>query len=37
MEPLHLSLWSIPTAIAAFVIHGGRLILFGRRMKAGAR
>jgi uncharacterized membrane protein len=37
MEPLHLSLWSIPTAIAAFVIHGARLILFGRRMKAAAR
>jgi uncharacterized membrane protein len=37
MEPLHLSLWSIPTAIAAFLIHGGRLILFGRRMKADVR
>lgn len=37
MEPLHLSLWSIPTAIAAFLIHGGRLILFGRRMKGTGR
>ncbi|HEX5379978.1 MAG TPA: DUF969 domain-containing protein [Phenylobacterium sp.] len=33
MEPLHLSLWSIPTAIAAFLIHGGRLILFGRAQR----
>jgi len=31
MEPLHLSLWSIPTAIAAFLIHGLRLILFSRK------
>ena len=31
MEPLHLSLWSIPTAIAAFLIHGLRLVLFSRK------
>jgi uncharacterized membrane protein len=35
LEPLQLSVWAIPTAIAAFVIHGARLVLFGRRQKAG--
>src|SRR3546814_8968410 len=25
IEPLHFSLWAIPTAIAAFIIHGLRL------------
>jgi uncharacterized membrane protein len=33
MDPIHLSLWAIPSALAAFLIHGGRLILFGRRMR----
>jgi len=33
IDPLHLSLWAIPTAIAAFLIHGVRLVLFDRRMK----
>ena len=38
MEPLHLSLWAIPTAIAAFVVHGARLIFFGRKVaRAQAR
>ncbi|WP_304170307.1 DUF969 domain-containing protein [Phenylobacterium aquaticum] len=32
MEPLHLSLWAIPTAIAAFLLHSARLILFGRNI-----
>jgi len=36
MDPIHLSLWAIPTAIAAFLIHGARLILFGRRLKGRA-
>ncbi len=31
IEPFHLSVWAIPTAIAAFVIHGARLMLFDRR------
>lgn len=31
VEPLALSVWAIPTAIAALVIHGTRLILFDRR------
>ena len=31
VQPLELSFWSIPTAIAAFIVHGARLILFDRR------
>ncbi|USQ94072.1 DUF969 domain-containing protein [Caulobacter sp. RL271] len=34
VEPLRLSMWAIPSAIAAFVIHGARLLLFDRRLKA---
>jgi uncharacterized membrane protein len=30
VEPLTLSVWAIPTAIAAFVLHGARLLLFDR-------
>ena len=30
VEPLHLSVWAIPTAIAAFIVHGARILLFGR-------
>ncbi|MBD3761195.1 DUF969 domain-containing protein [Sphingomonadaceae bacterium G21617-S1] len=33
IEPLHLSVWAIPTAIAAFLIHGTRLLLFDRRRR----
>ena len=33
IEPLHLSLWAIPSAIAAFVIHGARVLLFERRLR----
>jgi uncharacterized membrane protein len=33
VEPLHLSLWAIPTAIAAFLIHAPRLLLLDRRLK----
>ena len=36
LEPLQLSVWAIPTAIAAFLIHGARLVLFGRRQRAAA-
>jgi len=32
VEPAHLALWAIPTAIAAFVIHGIRLMLLDRRL-----
>ena len=34
IEPLHFSLWAIPTAIAAFLIHGLRLRRLDRRMAA---
>lgn len=33
VEPLQLSIWAIPTAIAALLIHGTRLLLFDRRFK----
>ncbi|MEG3175128.1 DUF969 domain-containing protein [Sphingomonas sp. RB3P16] len=32
LEPFQLSVWAIPAAIAAFVIHGARLLLFDRRI-----
>ncbi|GAA4213448.1 DUF969 family protein [Sphingomonas endophytica] len=32
IEPFHLSVWAIPTAIAAALIHGTRLWLFDRRL-----
>ncbi|WP_440978101.1 DUF969 domain-containing protein [Sphingomonas pseudosanguinis] len=39
LEPFQLSVWAIPTAIAAFVIHGARLLLLDRRLarRAGER
>ena len=30
LAPLALSVWAIPTAVAAFVVHGFRLLRFGR-------
>jgi uncharacterized membrane protein len=36
LEPLQLSVWAIPTAIAAFVIHGTRLLLFDRAARKTA-
>ena len=33
IQPLHLSLWAIPTAILAFVIHATRLFLLDRKLK----
>lgn len=36
IEPFHLSVWAIPTAIAAFLIHGTRLFLLDRRLRGGA-
>jgi uncharacterized membrane protein len=33
VAPLDLALWAIPTAILAFLIHGARLLLLGRRLK----
>ena len=35
IQPLHLSMWAIPTAIAAFLIHGFRLWLLDRRLARG--
>ncbi|MBI1198047.1 MAG: DUF969 family protein [Phenylobacterium sp.] len=35
MDPIHLSLWAIPTAVAAFAIHAVRLVLFDRRHGRG--
>ena len=32
LEPLELSVWAIPTAIAAFLIHGARLMLLDRKL-----
>ncbi|MGB3722563.1 MAG: DUF969 domain-containing protein [Pacificimonas sp.] len=34
LEPLQLSVWAIPTAIAAFIIHGYRLWRFDKGLKA---
>jgi uncharacterized membrane protein len=31
VEPLQLSVWAIPTAIAAFIVHGARLLRMDRR------
>ncbi len=32
LEPFQLSVWAIPTAIAAFLIHGARLLWLDRRL-----
>ena len=37
LAPLHLALWAIPSAIAAFLIHGARLMLLDRRLKRGGK
>jgi uncharacterized membrane protein len=36
LDPLQLSVWAIPSAVAAFVIHGARLVLFERRLRRAA-
>lgn len=33
VEPLQLSVWAIPSAIAALIVHGARLILFDRSIR----
>ena len=33
LAPLELAVWAIPTAIAAFLIHGTRLLLLDRRLR----
>jgi uncharacterized membrane protein len=32
LDPIHLSVWAIPSALAAFAIHATRLALFDRRL-----
>lgn len=34
LEPFELSVWAIPTAIAAFIVHGWRLMQLDRRLHA---
>ena len=36
LDPIHVSVWAILTALAAFAIHGARL-LFDRRLARGAK
>lgn len=33
LTPFQLSVWAIPSAVCAFLIHGARLLLFDRRLK----
>ncbi|MEQ1756395.1 MAG: DUF969 domain-containing protein [Micropepsaceae bacterium] len=33
LAPFDLSMWAIPTAVAAFAVHGARLLLFDRGIK----
>ena len=37
LAPLELALWAIPTAICAFLIHGGRLLWFDRSLSSPSR
>ena len=34
LSPIELAVWAIPTAIAAFLIHGGRLLLLDRKLSS---
>jgi uncharacterized membrane protein len=36
MDPIHLSLWAIPSAIVAFILHATRLMLFDRSLRGAA-
>ena len=36
LEPLQIALWALPTAIAAFIIHAVRIVLFQRRLDRAA-
>ena len=33
VDPIHLSIWAIPTAIAAFLIHAARLLMFDQMIR----
>ena len=35
VEPAHVALWAVPTAVAALVVHGARLLLLDRRLARG--
>ena len=35
LTPIHLSLWAIPTAICAFLIHAARLLWLDRKLGRG--
>jgi uncharacterized membrane protein len=37
LEPLHIALWAIPTALCAFAIHASRLYRFDRMLEREAR
>jgi uncharacterized membrane protein len=37
LDPLRLSVWAIPSALASFVIHGVRLMIFDRGLRRGRR
>lgn len=37
VAPLDVAVWAIPTAVAAFVVHGIRLLLLDRRLRARRR
>ena len=37
LAPLQLSVWAIPTAVAAFLIHGTRLLLLDRKLSKSVR
>ena len=36
LAPLELAVWAIPTAIAAFIVHGARLLMLDRRLRRPA-
>lgn len=36
IDPIHLSVWAIPTALFAFLIHSARLLLLDRRLRRRA-
>jgi uncharacterized membrane protein len=37
LAPLELALWAIPTAIAAFIVHGSRLLMLDRQLASPPR
>jgi uncharacterized membrane protein len=37
LAPLELAVWAIPTAIAAFVVHGARLLMLDRKLASPSR